>query len=205
MSLFLLVLSLLLWPLQSGAYFGLTDTGELRQGSESRLLIGAQQILDSHNEGFNINGRYIMDSSGFIKGSEVQMEAGSGSIDYHIGVFLKWIPFPDTDDQPAVGLRTGFRFASLEYSTYGFSITPLISDSFNSGIGRITPYCGLPLGLQQNTLESIFSTQVAIGIEWSPQKWELGSSRGFHFILEYDMNINKAFDSVHAALAYDFE
>ena len=204
MPLFLLILSLFLSP-HGLSYFSLMDTGELRQGQNTRLL-GETQVISNEPEGFNFGGRYVLGSNGFISDSEVQLEAGAGSVDYQLGVFLKWVPFPDTDNQPAVGVRTGFTFAKLlEYSTYGLNITPLISKHINSDLGKVTPYLGLPIGLQKNTLDFYTSFQVILGLEWSPEEWELGSSRGFNFLLEYGLGLDQAFDYLSLALAYDFE
>ncbi len=196
----------LLFPSSYGlAYFSLMDTGELRQGQKTRLL-GESQIISNAPKGFNFNGRYVLGSSGFVPDSEIQLEAGAGSVDYQLGVFLKWVPFPDTDDQPAVGVRTGFTFARfLEYSTYGLNITPIISKHINSDLGKITPYLGLPIGLQQNTLDFYTSFQAAFGLEWAPEEWELGSSRGFNFLLEYGLGLSQGFDYLSLAMAYDFE
>ena len=204
MPLILVLIFLLLSPRGFG-YFSLMDTGELRQGENSRLL-GESQIITDVPKGFNFNGRYIFGSNGFMSDSEVQFEAGAGSVDYQLGVFLKWAPFPDVERQPAIALRTGFTFAKfIEYSTYGLNITPLISKHINSKLGKITPYFGLPVGLQKNTLEFYTSFQIAVGLEWSPKEWELGSSRGFNFLLEYGVGFNQAFDYLSLALAYDFE
>ena len=201
----LIVFFLLFLSSKTFAYFSLMDTGELRQGQNTRLL-GETQIITDIPRGFNFNGRYILGSSEFIPDSELQFEAGAGSVDYQLGVFFKWIPFPDTDKQPAIGLRTGLTFAKfIEYSTYGLNITPLISKHINSDFGKITPYLGLPVGLQKNTLNFYTSFHVAIGLEWSPEEWELGSSRGINILLEYGMGISQAFDYLSLALAYDFE
>lgn len=201
----ILVLALLLLSPRGSAYFSLMDTGELRQGENTRFL-GESQIITDTPKGFNFNGRYILGSNGFISGSELQFEAGVGSVDYQLGVFLKWTPFPDTDKQPAIGLRTGFTFSKfIEYSTYGLNITPLVSKHINSHLGKITPYFGVPIGLQKNTLDFYTSFQLAFGLEWSPEEWELGSSRGFNFLLEYGVGLDQAFDYLSLAVAYDFE
>ena len=211
MPLILSVLSFLslvfLYPNKGLAYFNLMDTGELRQGQNTRALVGSQMIFNGELEGLNFNGRYSLDSSGLISHSEFQFEAAAGSVDYQLGAFLKWIPFPDTDNQPAVGVRTGFHFAKvLDYSTYGLNITPLVSKHINSDMGKITPYLGLPVGILQNTLGTDTNFQVAVGVEWSPEEWELGSSRGFNLLLEYGLGLSSSYgDSLSLAVAYDFE
>ena len=207
MFLILLFSSTLLFANKSLAYFNLMDTGELRKGENTRILGTSQLILNKAPEGLNFGARYAFDFSGMISHSELQFEAhGGSSVDYQIGAFFKWIPFPDTDSQPAIGLRTGFNFAKiLGYSNYGFNLTPLLSKHTRSSIGKITPYLGIPIGFFQNVLISYINVQVSAGVEWAIEDWQMGDSRGFNFLVEYAVGLSQfCGDSVSLALAYDF-
>lgn len=183
------------------AFFSLMDTGELVKEGEYRVL-GEGQILFDAPEGFNLNGRF---STGIQDDSEVQFEAGVGSIDYYMGAFWKWVPFPDTDEQPAIGFRGGVTFADVSgLSTYGINFTPLVSKHLDSDIGAFTPYGGLELGLQNNVHDTYFSMQAVLGMQWSPGGMNLEQLKDFNFLIEYGLEVDDAFNYLSFGASYDF-
>ena len=201
MSRFLVLMVALAWQLPSMAFFSLMDTGNLQSQGEYKAM-GEGQILFDAPEGFNLNGRF---STGYNDDSEIQFEGGVGSVDFYLGAFYKWVPFPDTEDQPAVGVRGGLTFADLNnYSTYGVNVTPLVSKNFESGIGVITPYSGLEMGLQRNTFESFFSLQLVIGAQWSPNEWDFEGLKDFDFLVEYGIEVDDSFNYLSLGAAYHF-
>lgn len=194
-------LLLTLMALPASAFFSLMDTGELKREGEYRIL-GEGQILMDKPEGFNLNSRF---STGITDDSEMQFEAGVGVIDYYIGAFWKWVPVPDTADQPAVGARMGFTFADLNNSsTYGLNVTPMISKIFETNFGNLTPFGGIQLGLQKNVNTSFFSMQVALGVEWAPNEWDHPGLKDFNFLLEYGVEVDDSFDYLSFGASYDF-
>lgn len=196
-----IVLAFTVYANSSFAFFSLMNTGEVKKEGEHRVL-GEAQVLFDEPKGLNINGRY---STGVTEDSEIQFEAGVGSIDYYLGAFYKWVPFPDTDEQPAIGVRGGLTFAEIQnYSTYGFNIAPLVSKSIGTGIGNITPYTGIQMGLQKNTYDTYFSLQAAVGVEWSPSDWDFQSISNFNFLLEFGFEIDDSFDYMSLGASYDF-
>ena len=177
------------------------DTGELVKKGDNKVLGEAQVLFDDPN-GMNLNGRF---ATGLDRDSEVQFEGGVGSIDFYVGAFYKWMPFPDTDDQPAIGGRVGVTFADIEgISTYGFNLTPMISKSFNLAIGDITPYGGLEFGLQNNVDDSFVSFQFVAGAQWSPDKFDFRELADFDFLLELGLDVDDAFDYLSLGVAYNF-
>ena len=197
----LILLSGILFATTSHAFFTVMDTGSVKEEGSYRIL-GEGQILFDAPEGFNLNGRF---STGIDDESEVQFEAGVGSIDFYLGAFWKWVPFPDTDEQPAVGARMGLTFAEVNnFTTYGFNITPLVSKKFDLDFGDLAPYAGIPIGLQKNTNDTYFSLQAAVGVEWTPDEWQFSSLKGYHFLVEYGVEIDDSFDYFTFGASYDF-
>jgi len=183
------------------AFFSLMDTTQLKKQGEYKIL-GEGQILFDDPKGFNLNSRF---STGLSEESEIQFEAGLGSIDYYMGAFWKWIPFPDTNEQPGLGLRTGATFANINnYSTYGFNVTPMISKMIDSDFGRFTPYGGIQMGLQKNTNDTFFSMQATIGLEWTPSAWDHPQIKDFNFMLEYGVEVDDSFDYLSFGASYNF-
>lgn len=197
--LFFLAVMFLTTP--SFAFFSLMDTGELKREGEYRVL-GEGQILFDGPEGFNLNGRF---ATGISEDSEIQFEAGVGSVDYYLGAFWKWVPFPDTADQPAAGVRGGLTFADFSgYSTYGLNITPMVSKRIQTGIGAFSPYGGLMMGLQNNVNDTYFSLQAVAGVEWKPNEWDFNELQHFRFLLEYGLEIDDAFSYLSLGANYNF-
>ena len=197
----LIFLASLIFCQSSWGFFSLMDTGQVKSEGEYKVL-GEGQILFDPPEGFNLNARF---ATGIQDDAEIQFEAGIGSIDYYLGAFYKWVPFPDTDSQPALGVRGGLTFAEVNnYSTYGANITPLISKMFEANFGKISPYGGVLLGLQNNVNETFVSLQAVIGLEWQPNEWEFNSLKDFNFLLEYGAEIDDAFNYLSFGASYDF-
>lgn len=203
------LLSILSLAPASFGFFSLMDTGDLVKKDDYRIL-GEGQILFDAPKGFNLNGRF---STGLDDESEVQFEAGVGSVDFYLGAFYKWIPFPDTDEQPAIGVRGGLTFASIDYdlvpnddaySTYGINVTPMVSKGFESGAGKFTPYGGAMFGLQKNVNDTNFSMQIVAGCEWSPNEWDFRSLKDFNFLIEYGIEVDDAFSYLSLGSSYDF-
>lgn len=196
-----LSLILIFSTLPAKAYFSLMDTGNIKRRGEYRIL-GEGQILMDDPKGFNLNGRF---ATGIDEESELQFEAGVGSIDYYLGGFWKWIPFPDTVDQPAIGGRAGFVYANYnQFSTYGFNITPMISKRLETNSGDFTPYGGIEMGLLHNVNSTNFTLQAVLGMEWKPNRWDFPNMSDFQFLIEYGIGMNKAFDYISLGSSYDF-
>ncbi len=201
MKRFLLLSFVVTLSLPASAFFSVMDTGELKREGEYRVL-GEGQVLMDTPEGFNLNTRF---STGLDDESELQFEGGVGSVDYYLGAFYKWIPVPDTMDQPAVGGRVGFVFADFNgFSTYGFNVTPMISKRFESNAGDFTPYAGLELGLVDNVADTTFSMQLALGLQWKPNRWDFPGLKDFQFLVEYGIEIDDSFNYLSFGASYDF-
>ncbi|WP_289445200.1 hypothetical protein, partial [Klebsiella pneumoniae] len=76
---------------------------------------------------------------------------GVGSDEFfYTGLFVKYVPFPDTEDQPALGLIGGATFGREEVSlekeeVLTLRVSPLLSKDFETDIGLVTPYASLPI------------------------------------------------------------
>ncbi len=198
-----IILSLLVFSfaVPASAFMSLMDTGDLKREGEYRVL-GEGQILMDPPEGFNLNARF---ATGLDEESELQFEGGVGSIDYYLGAFYKWMPIPDTLDQPAVGGRVGFVFADFNgYSTYGLNVTPMISKRFESNAGDFTPYGAFEFGLLDSVNDTLFSMQAVLGLQWKPNRWDFPSLKDFQFLVEYGIEIDDSFNYLSFGASYDF-
>lgn len=189
-----LIAVLFLLSSNASAYFNTMDTGELTDVDQMEVLAATPVIFAEPNDGFNLNGRF---STGFDEDSELQAELGVGSVDLYAGGFFKYVPFPDTYDQPSIGGRAGFVFAQVDdLSTFGFNITPMASKNFDSSYGRFTPYVSLPIGILTNKAETFMSFQGTVGVEWS--KWV-----NMRFLAEVSFNIKDALNYLSVGASFD--
>src|SRR5688572_1337170 len=88
---FTLLYALIIFPEQSAAYFSTMDTGDIIAAGRYRITAEPQIILNKY-DGFNLTGRF---STGLTPDAAVEALVGGGEIDFQLGGFYKWVPFPD--------------------------------------------------------------------------------------------------------------
>ena len=184
-------------PELSHGYYSLMNSGDLIEENKKSILIETQYISSQPVRGANINGRF---ATGLNSESELQGEIGFGSVDFNLGGFWKWVPFPDTSSQPAVGARIGATFAKLNnVSTYGLQITPTVSKKISlGGMGIMAPYLGLPVGLQNTNDDTFLSLQGAFGLQYQHFNFQ-----SLSLLIEYSFEIDDALNHFSLALSFD--
>jgi len=199
----------LLVTLPSQAYLSLMTTGDIVPTGQFQLLGFLENSFDDidyiknrppnspDSDGLSLNGRA---SYGLNEDMQIDLEIGFGEFDYMIGGFLEWVPFPDADNQPAVGFRGGFVYVDTDNSSQtSITVMPFASKSFQSDHGKFVPYVGLPLALNSNDSENYFAARLAMGTEWTHPEYPL-----VHVIGEFDFELSKSFTSFSVGAAFDF-
>lgn len=148
--------------------------------------------------GTNANARLSVGINEELQGD---FEVGSGDIDFMTSANLKWVPFPDYERQPALGIRGGLTYIDTDrYSQTSVVATPFASKAFESPHGKFAPYAGVPLAVNSNSDDTFFTARMIVGLEWTPINMS-----NFHVIGEGGLKIsNKSFGSVNIGAAYDF-
>ncbi len=194
---FLVALSILLTTAQSFAYFSTIDTGDLLERGKYRAILEPQIILDRY-DGLNFVGRF---DSGLTEDANVRALVGFGKVDFQMGGFFKYVPFPDVDKQPAIGGEAGILYARVNGETeFSLRIHPLVSKKFATEIGDLTPYVSLPLGITNRASDTFVPVQLVGGSEWKTLKWD-----NLRFFAEVGLNINHSFGYISGAVAYYFD
>lgn len=185
-----------LWSPSSYAYFSVINTGELIAPSQYQISFEPQFVFQSY-DGFNAIARFDM---GLNEDSNVRGILGVGAVDFEIGGFFKWIPFPDTESQPAIGAEVGGTIARFKSDTeYNFRIHPLISKKFESEMGDVIPYGSIPLGISARPGKTVLPIQLVAGTEIRPL-----NTPKLSFFAEIGANVNEAFGYASAAITYRF-
>ncbi|MDX9731471.1 MAG: hypothetical protein RBT63_06850, partial [Bdellovibrionales bacterium] len=143
-SLFTLIASATLLSVQpASAYYATLDNGEVLKRDQFQAMFSPQIIL-SEFDGANFTGRLDM---GLAEGISARGVLGFGEIDFQIGGLVKWIPFPDTTSQPAIGFESGLILSRIgDITQYSIRFHPLVSKKLETEVGDLIPYGSLPLG-----------------------------------------------------------
>lgn len=184
-------------PTAAHAYFSTIDNGELLAPGKYQISLEPQLIFNRYDGG-NVVGRF---DAGLNESSGVRGLFGVGKVDFQVGGFYKWIPFPDVDNQPAIGLDAGAILARVQdHTEFSIRLHPLISKRFEAEVGDFIPYASLPLGITTRPEKAVFPVQIEIGTEFRPLNYSRWSVFG-----ELGVSITEAFSYVSVAAAYRFD
>ncbi|NQZ00532.1 MAG: hypothetical protein HRT45_07670 [Bdellovibrionales bacterium] len=179
------------------AFYSTVDDGYILKEGQYRVT-GTGQMITSEGAGGNATGRFTHPWN-----DEIQIEAlaGFGDVDFQAGAFAKWVPIPDYENQPAIGVKIGALYGTVEsLSEVSFRVHPLISKAFESDIGTFTPYGSIPIGMRFYDSKIDIPTQLVAGSFYKHP--ELSS---VSFALELGFELNKAFNYVTLGVVLDID
>lgn len=155
-------LSMLLLTSSSFGFWTVQESNEMTP--QGKYKVGAEpQYRTSDGSGFNFTG--FFDKS-FSDALSARALIGTGENDFVAGASIKWVPFPDFDKQPALGLKVGgylWKEASESFTT--LRVEPIISKKFESSFGQLTPYAAIPVMFNSGNNFNKTSLQFAVGSE----------------------------------------
>lgn len=186
-----LIFLMTLFSQSASAYYSVLETGQILEEGEYKAAVEMQAITDGP-EGANFIGRF---DTWLSEELNSQFLIGAGEVDFQLGGFVKWVPFPDIDQQPAIGIKLGGLFARFgDQSELSLRLSPFASKKFDSEIGMLTPYAALPFGIRTIDGETDTPIQLAFGTEWKPLAFDHIS-----FIAEAGFDIDDAFTYISLA------
>lgn len=139
----LLCLSAILIAPQAFAYLSISESAEVM--SPGLYQFGVEpQILTNKGGGTNLNAFF---DAGINESTSARMLIGVGAVDFNAAASVKYVPFPDVDQQPAIGIRAGAGFARDEgINLLNFQAGPIVSKKLEvDNFGNLTPYVGIPM------------------------------------------------------------
>lgn len=199
----ILSLSLMLSSLPAHAYLSVMDNGEILPNHHYKLT-GYGQIL-TENGGLNVASRF---DAGINDEMGIRGIFGVGKTDLFFGGMLKWMPVPDFEDQPAVGVNAGLIYAKDgEIRDTTIRIEPLVSKRFNVDDSVLTPYASLPMGIRMRTSRdpaidetTTMTWQLVVGSQLQLPQW-----KKMHFMAELGVNLDDALAHVAAGAVFYFD
>ncbi|MFP5519651.1 MAG: hypothetical protein ACLGGX_07085 [Bdellovibrionia bacterium] len=192
--------SLLLMSLISStasAYLDINESGELINEGAQRIGF-SPQFLFGNGEGTNAS---LFFESGTSESTSTRIVLEGGDVNFNAFASLKYIPFPDVDQQPALGVRAGLGFARAgDMNNLYFQIAPLASKMVDVEFGVLTPYISLPIEFNSTKEENFMSNRFVFGTEFtSPETPQ------FKFGSEIGLELNKSFSYISLFITFDIE
>lgn len=184
------------WTLSAQASFlSVNETAEILPENFYKVGV-APQLLISNGGGFNIG--VFADMHAFDD-TDARISFGAGEIDFYTQASLKWVPFPDVDKQPAIGLKGGLGYVRENSENFlQIQITPLISKKADTRYGNMIPYVALPITYMNTKNDNYTATQFTVGSEWYPYDDK-------HIGAELNLNMKNSYSSISVYFSFPFE
>lgn len=181
----------------SHAYLSIAESGELPP--QGKFQFGIEpQLLTNHGGGANVN---VFVDTAFNDATSARFTMGAGSVDFNAFASVKWMPFPDVDQQPAMGLRLGAGLARDESENLlHFQVAPLVSKKFNTEYGLAVPYLAVPFTFLNTKNENTTVSHLAVGSEFHHpdlNQMTLGAELGI------ELNKTYSYISIFATFPFD--
>lgn len=198
LRLFLIASSLVLFPFFSKG--ALLDTGSVLSVGQKRAFFSYE--LTKHEESFGSSFLAHLDSS-LGRESQVRGVFGVGVGNFQVGFFHKWIPFPDYEHQPAMGLSYGFVLVRKvseqeKVNDIRFHVNPLASKIFHLNSTDLETYIAFPSGVRFHSPGLDYFVQAAGGVSLKNNYFHIPFASQSKFWLEVGINIKNS--SSHLAV-----
>lgn len=197
MSRWLLAFLLLSVSTAHGAYLSILESGEILPDGQYQFGL-APQILLNEGGGGTVSGFIdvpVNDSTSF------RAQAGLGKVDFHAAGSVKYVPFPDYQNQPAMGVRGGLSYARWQSENWlTMQIAPLASRRLQTEQGVLIPYIALPINITSRKDKNFTGVQVAFGAEWKHPSWD-------HLLVTGEMaiSLNDSISALTVGLSFPFD
>lgn len=181
----------------ANAYLSINESGELIAPGKHQVGIEPQFLLN-RNGGANFN--LFLDTL-VNESTSARITMGAGAIDFNAFASAKWMPYPDVDNQPAMGLRGGVGIArDEEENILQAQIAPMVSKKFDTEYGMTVPYLAVPFTFLNTKEENLVATNLTIGSEFHSVEWNDVTLGG-----ELGIDLNKSYSYISFFATFPFE
>ena len=142
------------------------DSGKILRPGKYEVSAHTQFISEEKGVDFNL---ILQLDEGFSsrKDMNIRYLLGFGHYGFLTGSFLKWIPFPDYQYQPAVGGSVGVSYNFFNKSTHYINLylRPTLSKEFSTVVGIFIPYISFPGSIRIKNFSKVqFPLRLSFGI-----------------------------------------
>lgn len=190
----LITIGLLLTP-STYAFMSLNESAEILPDNYFNIGV-APQVYLSNGGGSDVS---VFIDSHLFDNTDGRITLGSGDTDFWTQASVKWVPFPDVDDQPAMGLRGAVAYARDESLNFlHVQISPIFSKKSTTAVHDMLPYAGLPITFVSEKENSYVASQLTLGALWFP--WNTA-----HLGAEFNLNLKNSVSSASVFFMFPFE
>lgn len=181
----------------ASAYLSFAESAEILP--TDRYQVGFEpQLLTNRGNGANFN---LFFDANINQDSSARITMGAGTIDFNAFASLKYIPFPDVGNQPAMGVRVGAGIAREEGDNWlTAQVAPLLSKKFNTAYGLTVPYLALPFNFINSKEENYVGSNIVFGSEFHSVE-----SQNLIFGAELGAELNKSYSYISLFVTLPFD
>lgn len=188
---------LLIFASKSWAYLSISGSGEMPTAG-SYILGFEPQILMNEGGGINVGG--FLDQP-LAESLSARYSLGVGKIDFHLGTGIKWIPFPDVDRQPAMGLKaTAWYARQKDMNVWTMQVAPMASKKYDMDFGVLIPYAAVPINFVSSSEKNVTGTQFVIGSDLRYNNME-----HMFFSAEVAINLKDSYSFISGTVSFPFD
>ncbi|MNS56561.1 hypothetical protein D3C72_894230 [compost metagenome] len=193
----LVSLLIALSPMVAKAYLSIAESGEVLP--RDKYQIGLEpQFLTNRGGGFNAN---VFFDAPINDATSARVSLGGGEIDFNAFASVKYIPFPDVDNQPAIGIRGGVGIAREDSENWLVAqAAPLISKKFDTEIGMTVPYIAIPFNFLNTKEENYTGSNIVFGSEL-----HYNEAPNVKFGAEVGAELNKSYSYISIFASFPFD
>lgn len=191
------------WP--SSAYMAFMQTGDIPEPGHYQIS-SHLQFAASEIDGITLAGR---GESRLTEATTLFTSVGFGAIKFMAGFGLKWVPYPDFEQQPALGATFSVWYGYNEWqitvppsetSEVSLRVTPFASKKYQVEFGELNAYVALPFGATDRERGSRYPIHLVAGFAaHNPEHKQIA------FTGEIGLNLHDAFNYFTVGAAYDFD
>lgn len=179
----------------SSAYLSLNESAEILPENYFNLGFAPQTYL-SDGGGFDAS---VFADAHLYDNTDGRITIGGGDVDFWTQASVKWVPFPDVDNQPAIGLRGAFGYSRNDDENFmHLQISPILSKKSLTSAHDMLPYVGLPITYVMEKGNNYVATQISLGALWFP--WNVAQLGA-----EFNLNLKNSISSASVFMNFPFE
>lgn len=193
---FLVSLTLLL-STHAWAYLTINESAEILP--KGYYSVGVEpQLNTSENSGLNLG---VFVDAPLTEAAQARLSLGTGVTDFWASGSMKYIPYPDVDNQPAIGLRGSLTYGrDGDLNFFHTQLAPMASKKTPFVHGLLIPYVALPITHNATKEKNFVSSQLTMGSEFIPK-----GNKDFHYGAEIGFNLNQSFSYISAFVTMPFD
>ena len=158
-----LLFLLLLLPIYVDASTTVLESGNVVSKGEYKTVVSGQYMNGNNSSGAHIIGQV---ETGISDSESIKVTLGTG-LDHTLGGSYKWVPFPDTNSQPALGGVATIRYSvkKEDPNALGIHLGPIVSKYIQFANSAFDIYSSMLVGPEVTTGDINLPVSFNLGAE----------------------------------------